>query len=314
MVSDHVKLEDLVDTDSPEDVLREVIEIVGLMFPGEDVEDIPRAFQDVTKLYRGEFPGYRRCNIQYHDLKHTTDCFLAMARLIHGAFIKGIEFEKEDVCMGLIASLLHDTGYIQRKDDRAGSGAKYTLVHVERSIQFMENYLSDAGYSFDDFRQCRNFLKCTGLDVQISEIRFKKPEHALLGKMLGAADLLGQMGNRTYLERLPFLYYEFKEGRVPGFTSEFDLLRDTPNFWEFSKKRFATELSGVDRYMRYHFSVRYGLDRDLYREAINNNINYLKLILRDHPQDYRKYLRRGGFMEILLQREKSEEANPHASH
>ena len=213
---------------------------------------------------------------------------------------KGGVFNEKDVSLGLIASLLHDTGYIQEHGDEAGTGAKYTLVHVKRSIRFVEHYFSLDGYSREDFCRCRSYLECTGLDVSVEQIRFDAVEHRLLGRMLGAADLLGQMANRTYLEKLPFLFREFEEGGVPGFGDELELLSKTPDFWEFCKYRFSTELEGVDAYMRHHFKVRWGIDRDLYREAIENNISYLKSVLLDHPCDYRNYLRRGGFMEIRL--------------
>lgn len=296
---DIIKLEDLVHMDNPRAVLDEVDRIILLMFPEFDFDPLHNVFRDVLKLFLGELPGYRKCDIHYHDLKHTTDCFLAMARLIHGAYVKGIRIPEKDVSLGLIASLLHDTGYIQGEHDGTGTGAKFTLVHVNRSIQFAEKYFSSDGYSREDFEHCRNCLECTGLDVCVAEIRFDTPEHELLGKMLGAADLLGQMANRTYLEKLPFLFREFKEGNVPGFENELDLLSKTPDFWEFSKQRISTELGSVDRYTRHHFRVCWGVDRDLYREAIENNINHLKMILRNHAHDYRKHLRRGGIMKML---------------
>jgi hypothetical protein len=51
--------------------------------------------------------------------------------------------------------------------------------------------------------------------------------------------------------------------------------------------------------MRYHFKVRWNLDRDLYMEAIENNIHYLKLILENHEKDYRDYLKRGDIVRRL---------------
>jgi hypothetical protein len=117
--------------------------------------------------------------------------------------------------------------------------------------------------------------------------------------MLGTADLLGQMADRSYLERLPFLYREFQEGRVPGFESELDLLKKTPAFWEFTQSRLAVDLRNMDRYMRDHFRVWWGLDQDLNRDTIEENIAYLKFVLENHGSEYHKYLRRVGLMEIL---------------
>ncbi|MBM4300361.1 MAG: hypothetical protein FJ121_02360 [Deltaproteobacteria bacterium] len=283
----------------PQKILEEVTKIVRLMYPAANFNPVQDVFKDVVKLFRGEYPGYRACNTWYHNLRHTTDCLLAMARLIHGGFIQGMVMEARDVALGLIAALLHDTGYIQTAEDDYGTGAKYTMVHVERSIEFMKIYFAQHGYASEDFLFCSKCLECTGLEVKIGELAFISRHHETLGQMLGTADLLGQMADRTYLERLPFLYHEFKEGGVQGFADELDLLQKTPAFWEFTQKRLAGELGGVDRFMRGHFRVRWGIDLDMGREAVEKNIAYLQFILANHGDDYQRYLRRDGLIQIF---------------
>jgi 5'(3')-deoxyribonucleotidase len=66
-----------------------------------------------------------------------------------------------------------------------------------------------------------------------------------------------------------------------------------------TKKRLAIELGGVNEYMRYHFKARWNVDRDLYMEAIDKNISYLKFIIKNHQKDYRDYLRRGSMVKKL---------------
>jgi hypothetical protein len=107
------------------------------------------------------------------------------------------------------------------------------------------------------------------------------------------------MADPTYLEKLLFLYHEFKEGGVPGFADELDLLQKTPAFWEFTQKRLAGELGGVDRLMRDHFRVRWGIDQDMDRETVERNIAYLQFILVNHRDDYQRYLRRDGLIKIF---------------
>ncbi len=278
--------EDLIYVQTPAEVLAEVKRIVSLFLPHFDANHFERAFSDTLKLFAGHWPGYRRCNTRYHDLTHTMDCLLVMARLMYGATVNGITFTTENVNLGLISALMHDTGYIQTVDDLVGTGAKYTLIHIDRSIDFMETYLQANGYSRADFEACRNFLRCTGIEVKIKEIEFQSFEQEILGKMLGAADLIGQMSDKKYLEKLPLLYREFNEGGVGGFSSEVDLLRQTPGFWEVVKMRFAKELGGVDRYLKDYFWALWGLDQDLYRKAIESNIEGLRSILRDCHVDY----------------------------
>lgn len=293
------KFEDLIFMADPQTVFAEVCRIVARMYLRFDFRPLEKVFRDVVKLFQGQYPGYKACNTDYHDLKHTTDCLLAMARLIHGASLNGLVLPKRDINLGLIAALLHDTGFIQRYSDAGGTGAKYTLIHVERSVAFMEKYFDLAGFSTTDLDYCRCCVNCTGLDTKIKDIPFESKYNRLAGCMLGTADLLGQMGDRTYLERLPFLYREFQEGKVSGFESELDLLRKTPHFWAFSQFRMITELLNVDRYMQDHFRDWWGIDRDLNREAIEGNIIYLKYILEHHISDYPRYLRRNRLMELL---------------
>jgi hypothetical protein len=294
-----LRLEDLVPTGNPQEVLEEVKKIVHLMYPLFNFTPVQDVFKDVVKLFRGEYPGYRACNTWYHDLKHTTDCLLAMARLIHGGFVQGTVMAEKDAALGLSAALLHDTGYIQTAADDDGTGAKYTMVHVERSIEFIKKYFAQHGYSSEDFLFCRNCLKCTGLEVKIGGLEFISRNNETLGQMLGTADLLGQMADLTYLEKLPLLYLEYQEGGVPGFADELDLLQKTPAFWEFTQKRLAGELGGVDCLMRDHFRVRWGIDQDLDREIVERNIAYLQFILVNHADDYQRYLRRGGLIKIF---------------
>ena len=256
-----------------------------------DFTVLSTVFADVVKLFRGEYFGYRSCNTCYHDLKHTTDCLLAMARMIHGASLNGCSLPARDVTLGLTAALFHDTGYIQADDDLEGTGGKYTLVHVARSVAFMEKYFHQAGFSSRDLDYCRCCVQCTGLDERIEALRFESAHHREVGWMLGTADLLGQMADQTYLARLPFLYREFAEAHVPGFESELELLRKTPAFWDFTQLRLNSELGNVHRYMLDHFRAWWGLNRDVSRESIEENIAYLKFILENHESDYRTYLR-----------------------
>jgi len=302
-----LKLEDLVDMDNPRAVFTEVYRIVSLIHPGLDLAPLKTAHEQIVHLFCGEFSGYRECNIFYHDLKHTTDCLLAMARLLHGAFLRGLSISPNNLLLGLIAAVLHDTGYIQKDDEMSGTGAQFTLTHIDRSIEFLEMYTNKFKVPGMNLQAARNCLKCTGLDERIDLIPFEEDEHEVLGKALAAADLLGQMADRTYLERLPLLYREFREGKVPGCENEFDLIKKSPGFWEWVKDRLANALSGVDSLMIDHFRARWAIDSDLYRVAIEGNMRYLKFLINYHGGDYRRFLRRGNIMEKLTKMEETED-------
>lgn len=274
------------------EIFHEIKFIVNMMQPDFDFGHFDAAFRDVERLFRGQYAGYRSCNTRYHDFGHTLMVLLAMTRLLHGAYFSGVQFTDKHINLGLICPLMHDIGYIQKTDDREGTGAKYTLTHVSRSIDFMQKYYSSNPYFAPDAKNFHVILNCTGLHTNIGELCFESEEIALLGKMMGTSDLLGQMADRLYLEKLLFLYNEFVEGEVSGFDSEEDLYRKTIGFYKWTKERLENQFGNVGNYMTVHFKNRWNIDRNLYEEAIENNINYLDLILRNNGNNIHSGLRR----------------------
>lgn len=299
-------LSQLVDLENPQHILDEVKTIVSLMFSDFDFDILDRVFKDVLRLFRGEYPGYRGCNTEYHDLNHATDTFLTMARIMHSVFLSGESFTRENVPLGLICALMHDTGYIQTTDDFVGTGAKYTRNDTKRSTAFMGKYLADNGFSLDEFENYAQVLQGAALDVKISEIQFVSKDVELLCKMLGTADLTGQMADRIYLEKLLFLFYEFREGAIDGYDTELELLRKTFDFYTMIRERFATELGSINECLHLHFKARWNIDQDLYGVAIEKNLSYLKFILKNHMRNYRDHLRRGGVVRELHKRSSHE--------
>lgn len=292
MTDDATLLADLVDAGKPKLVLKEVHRTLAGILEKDDLLRLDQVFADVQRLFAGRYPGYSECNTRYHDLEHTTDTLLAMARLLHGASEAGRAIDRRTILLGLVSTLLHDTGYIQTDDDREGTGAKYTASHIFRSINFAREYLPSRQYSRAEYPVCRNALLCTGINNRIGKIAFRTEDEALIGKMLGTSDLLGQMASCRYLEKLPYLYQELVEGEVLKHVRVYDFLKDTAAFYHATLERFANELGGVSGYMRDHFRARWRIDRDLYREAIEENISYLGSVLRSHPTDYLPLLKR----------------------
>jgi len=254
---EETQLSRLIHMENPQSILDEVRTIAFMMFPEYDFDILTHIFKDIMRLFRGEYPGYRKCNTEYHNLNHTTDTFLAMARLVHGAFVSGENITSKQLTLGLICAIMHDTGYIQKLDDEMGTGAKYTGIDTKRSIVFMDKYIADSGFSKEYFKHYPNILICAGLDAEIKRTQFDSRQSELMCKMLGTADLLGQMADRTYLEKLLFLYYEFREGGIMGYNNEVDLLKKTLDFYDMTQKRFTNVLGGVNKYMRSLLSQRY---------------------------------------------------------
>ncbi len=287
-----IQISNLINMNDPGCVIDEVKTIILLIFPAFDFGQLDEAFEAVVRLFEGKYPGYQGCNTRYHDLKHTTDTLLVLTRLIHGAVLSGQSFSKRNVDLGLVSALFHDTGYIQKTADQSGTGAKYTVVHISRSIEFMKDYFAKNGYSRKDLSDGIEILNYTGLHGKLKNRQTKTRQIELIGKMLGSADLIGQMGDRTYLEKLLFLFNEFKEANVGDYMSELDLLEKTIEFYETTKNRLIRDFDGVNKFLWFHFKNRWNIDRDLYADTIDNNIKYLEMILNNHKEDYRLYLRR----------------------
>jgi len=305
MKKEGIKLYDLVDFANPQDILQELKHIASLIVNDFEDSRLERIYADIEKLFKGDFPGYRASNTKYHDLEHTNSVVLATARLIHGAFVEGHSFSAEAILLGLIGAIFHDIGFIQNDADVSGSGAKYTIGHEERSIQFMKKYLSQQSFAEQDIEDCTHIIMCTILNLTIKDIPFRSNDVEMLGKIVGSADLLAQMADREYLEKLFMLFKEFEEAGMPGYGSEMELLKKTEDFYKYvALQRLSKGFDDVSAFMRSHFKNRWDLDRDLYQESIIANIKYLKAIL-DHCDDsyscFVKYLRRGGLEEKLNQ-------------
>jgi len=289
-----VALSGLLDMTNPEAVLNEVESIVRTVCPDFNVEPLEAVYNDIAGLFKGNYPGYQGCNTRYHDLQHTTDCMLALARLMHGAVQCGERFTQEEFLFGLVCALMHDAGYIQDTDDDEGTGAKYTLVHVQRSIEFMAQYCTEHSILTDYIKDEEDILNCTGVNTQINTIDFSNRKMELLGKILGTSDLIGQMADRSYLEKLVFLYHEFREAQMDGYDSEYDFLYKTIEFYDVTNQRLSLDLGNVTRFLQPHFRVYYGQDANFYEKAMAKNIDYLSYILTHHKDDYRTMLKRAG--------------------
>jgi hypothetical protein len=294
-----LQLYNLIPMGSPEAVRDEVIVILNLVSPNLDTALVDSAFKVTVDLFEGRYPGYRACNTEYHDLHHTIDTFLAMARLVHGAVLDGETFTGRQVSFGLMSALLHDAGYIQEEHDTEGTGSKYTTSHVQRGMDFLKRHGSAFGLSNKEISESQAIILCTDLAVDISTIEFASAKEELLGKMLGSADILAQMADRSYLEKLLFLYHEFKEAGIGDYESEVDLLQKTLAFYDFVAWRLKTALGETDRFMRSHFVSRWGIQEDLYQVAIQNQRNHLIKIMDIPDSDPCNYLRRDGIVDKM---------------
>jgi hypothetical protein len=182
----------------------------------------------------------------------------------------------------LLAILLHDTGYLKKRSDTQGTGAKYTATHVGRSADFAAQLLADKGFPPVEIRAVQNMIRCTGVNANLDAIAFQSELERVLGCALGTADLLGQMAADDYIAKLPILYEELAEAArhapenprpIARFASAEDLMRKTPLFWENSvQAKLANELGGLCRFL----NDPYPSGPNEYLDRIQANIERLK--------------------------------------
>lgn len=293
-----IQLASLINTRNPRAVISLVRKIYLYHYPKKGFKNVERSFKKITKLFNGKFSGYKSCNTKYHNLQHTFEALAASAVLIDGYNIADKCLPAELAGDLLVAALFHDTGYIQEQWDNDGTGAKHSATHVGRSIAFLVRHCEDFNIPRDNISVISKIIRCTGLNVSLDKIPFSCDEEKVAGWILGSADIMGQMSDREYLERLLFLYHEFREAGIPGYNTEFDIIRNTLDFYETVIKRLSVSFRSIYDYARYYFKYREGIDKNLYMEAINKNIAYIEKIIEDDSTNFRHKLKRGDQEEI----------------
>jgi hypothetical protein len=188
-----------------------------------------------------------------------------MMRLLLGRQRAGVTpaLSQETFELGLLAILLHDSGYLKRQGDLQGTGAKYTITHVSRSAEFASEFLRKKEFSSRQISAVQNMIRCTGVNTKPSAIPFQSEAEKIAGYALATGDILGQMAAEDYVDKLPILYSEFVEAAhfsgdknhfVASFQSAADLIEKTPGFWEnIIQKKLEREFSGLYRFLNHPY-------------------------------------------------------------
>ena len=183
----------------------------------------------------------------YHNVEHTFLVTLVGRDIIRGRTLTE-RIEPEDYSHLIVACLLHDIGYVRgilRGDshdefvidsegrtvrlERGASDAALAPHHVNRSKMFVMERLGHSptlnGERIARAVELTRFPVCrTSVDV---------PEDRE-GRLVQAADLIGQLGDPLYLKKANALFYEFEEiglNRQLGYSSPADLVERFPDFY-----------------------------------------------------------------------------------
>lgn len=273
-------------------VKRAVEELFTQTWPNGNVERLGTTFTDFGRLFSGQFPGYYGCDTVYHDVQHSLDDTLAMARLLAGyerTHAPEQRLGAERALLGLVVALFHDAGYIRQTDDtQHRNGAEFTLTHVGRSARFLARYLPSINMA-EWVPVATQIVHFTGYELPFDQIRLDDPRDRKVGHLVGTADMMAQMADRCYLEKCrDRLYPEFVLGGVAVsrdaqgelkvvYGSGLDVLRHTP---EFAAETMRTRLDGEFGAAYRYVEVLFG-GRNPYMEAIERSLAYLKVILQN---------------------------------
>lgn len=282
---------------NPEDVWLKTADIVRRISPAFDFRLARIAFDDIVRLFRGEYPGYGSIRMPYHDLSHTLDVFLCAVRLMHGVHISGSRLADNEITMVMMAALMHDIGFVQPRGKETGSGAQYTATHVKRGIEFMLRYIVEQRFPPDFAASLGFIIQSTNYLQPFSAINFPDERTRLLGQIVATADLVGQMSDRAYLEKLLLLYLEFKEAHFGGYRNVHDLLSKTQDFYGSTRKKLDGDFGGVYAKFALHFNDWFGVENNYYMESIEKNIDYLSKITSLSEEKHLSMLKRAGIVE-----------------
>ena len=267
-----------------------VEEIYSALYPSQSVRALRTAFTDFTRMFRGEDPRFHGCETSYHDLQHSLDVTLALARHVDG-------FERSErpanrlgarrAIVGIITALYHDVGYLRSSNDRRHKhGAEYTLSHVSRGGHFLGDYLGHLGLG-GEAQVASRMIHYTGYEKDINRIELGDEAYTRLGHLLGTSDLTAQMADRCYLEKCrDRLYDEFVMGgmaarKMPDgqvvvlYSSPRDLLQKTPGFYTRTlADRLEGTFAGAHAYAAKHFG-----GQSLYMESVQRNMGHLQQVI-----------------------------------
>lgn len=286
------------------EVEAQVSEIVRAFAPGHDLQRVGEAFALLDRAFNGDLPGYQKLKTLYHNRTHTNEVVLCTARVLHGLQLTGQGVDGDHIDAALIGALMHDVGYLMRNEEASGTGAQFTDSHVLRGVDFTREH-------FDHLPP--ELLEATTRAILLTDhrkhpgwVKFDNIQQQRAAYATATADLIGQLANREYLERVLLLYFEFEEAQMGGFANIHDLLEKTTAFYRMTKARLDGDLAGFSTHLTQHFGQQLGAERNFYQESIDRNLDYLGRVVKTDRKHRLDFLKRGSVVEEVLKLKRSD--------
>ena len=186
----------------------------------------------------------------YHNVEHTILVTLVGQEILRGKHIARGGVSPEDWLHFTLATLCHDIGYVKGvcRQDLLETGEYATGIDDIKVVlspgatdASLTPYHVDRGKLFIDERFGGHWLiDAETVKKQIELTRFPVPNDGDHQDTTGypglvrAADLIGQLADPRYLQKLPALFGEFEEtgqNKVLGYSNPGDLRKNYPTFY-----------------------------------------------------------------------------------
>jgi hypothetical protein len=240
-------------------------------------------FKEVSDLFAGLWPDYQPCQVGYHTFQHALDVTLAAVRMAAGwnNLNPQSPISPENMEALLYSGLFHDTGYIKAKGDQEGAGGKFTFDHTERSKDVARRFLERHAKPPELITLVEQIIEVTDFGSKPDLTVFSSSEQGVVARMVASADLVAQMADIDYINRLHDLHNEFREayefiGRdklktqgVHIYESFDEILSETVSFYENIILPRLEYLGRMDQYLIAFF----GEGRNPYLENIIANLS-----------------------------------------
>lgn len=184
----------------------------------------------------------------YHNVEHTILVTLVGQEILRGKHIREGGVSCEDWLHVMVSLLCHDIGYVKGvcRADRegyyaTGIGDERVFLPPGSTDAGLTPYHVDRGKLFVEERFGGNtWLSAEMIKQNIELTRFPVPNDSdhqdttHYPGLVRAADLIGQLSDPRYLNKVSALYYEFEEtgfNQTVGYQTPEDLRRQYPKFY-----------------------------------------------------------------------------------
>ena len=257
----------------------------AVAFGGVDCEHLQLA----TRGARSALARIATSDALYHNVEHTVHVTLVGLQILLGKQILDGDVTPRDWLTTSIALLCHDIGYVRGacandapERVATGRGPQTTWLAEGASDAALMPLHVDRGklYVHEQYAQADTLLDIAAIQSCIERTRFpvpKDPWYALTGDYPGlvrGADLIGQLSDPRYLNKLAALFFEFEENgynATTGYRKPGDLLTAYPAFFDCHVAPYVTE------------SVRYLQQTRDGREMVGSLYRNLDLARRPAP-------------------------------